>query len=149
MMDTSKIRQFNRFYTRMLGVFSKNVFGLQYSMLEMRILGEIGRQAGITAVQLVQLLNIDKSYLSRILRKLSKDNLVSRDKDQSDARVQHLKLTSKGQQLNDYVEQQSDRQVARRLSGMDKKDILDLEEAMSTIERLFKKHAVEKNGQED
>lgn len=36
-LDTRDIRRFNRYYTRILGVFDQKVFNLDYSMIEMRI----------------------------------------------------------------------------------------------------------------
>ena len=53
-MDTRDVRRFNRYYTRILGVFDQKVFDLNYSMIEMRILGEIGRHPGITANELTK-----------------------------------------------------------------------------------------------
>lgn len=77
-MTVERIRRFNRYYTRILGIFDKKVFNLNYSMIEMRILGEIGRNNGITANALTKYLDIDKSYLSRILDKLLTANYISR-----------------------------------------------------------------------
>ncbi len=62
-MDTRDVRRFNRYYTRILGVFDQKVFDLNYSMIEMRILGEIGRHPGITANELTKCLNIKKVTL--------------------------------------------------------------------------------------
>lgn len=60
-LDTRDIRRFNRYYTRILGVFDQKVFNLDYSMIEMRILGEIGRHPSITANELTKWLNIKKA----------------------------------------------------------------------------------------
>ncbi|MEX6012655.1 MarR family transcriptional regulator [Mammaliicoccus sciuri] len=66
-MPIKDIRHFNRYYTRVLGIFDNNVFKLKYSLIEMRTLGEIGRHDKVTAQYLCKILNIDKSYLSRLL----------------------------------------------------------------------------------
>lgn len=79
-MDTRDIRSFNRYYTKILGVFDQTVFDLDYSMIEMRILGEIGRHPSITANELTKRLNIKKSYLSRILSKLERNDYIYKKK---------------------------------------------------------------------
>ena len=117
-MDTHDVRRFNRYYTRILGVFDQKVFDLDYSMIEMRILGEIGRHRSITANELTKCLNIKKSYLSR---KLSK----------------HLYLTEKGLELNKYVEEQSDRKVLELLEPLDEANYQELVTAMKTIENIL------------
>lgn len=108
-------------------------------MLEMRILGEIGRYKGVTANALTQYLDIDKSYLSRILDKLLKANYIYREKDQTDSRKLHIYLTDEGQKLNEYVEVASDKKVERLLTDMSPEEVKDLTEAMNTIETILGK----------
>lgn len=78
-MDTQEVRKFNRYYTRILGVFDQKVFDLDYSMIEMRILGEIGRHPNVTANDLTKCLNIKKSYLSRKLSKLERNSYIYKE----------------------------------------------------------------------
>lgn len=136
-METEEIRRFNRYYTRILGVFDKNVFDLDYSMLEMRIIGEIGRNIGITANELTKCLNINKSYLSRILSKLEKAGYLKREKDAQDSRIFHLYLNDQGLELNQYVEAQSDQKVIDLLTPLPEKDISELKAAMKKIEEIL------------
>lgn len=136
-METGEIRKFNRYYTRILGVFDKNVFDLDYSMLEMRIIGEIGRNIGITANELTKCLNINKSYLSRILSKLEKAGYLKRERDAQDSRILHLYLSDQGLELNKYVEAQSDQKVIDLLAPLPEKDIAELKAAMKKIEDIL------------
>lgn len=59
-MPIEEIRTFNRYYARILGMFDQKVFDSKYSMVEMRILGEISRQPSVTANALTQYLMIKK-----------------------------------------------------------------------------------------
>lgn len=136
-MDTYDVRKFNRYYTRILGVFDQKVFDLDYSMIEMRILGEIGRHPSITANALTKCLNIKKSYLSRKLSKLERDNYIFKEKNPDDSRSLHLYLTEKGVELNKYVEDQSDRKVLELLEPLDNKSYKELIAAMATIEKIL------------
>ncbi|KRN03748.1 MarR family winged helix-turn-helix transcriptional regulator [Holzapfeliella floricola] len=138
-MTIKNIRHFNRFYTQILGVFNNHVFDLKYSLLEMRVLGEIGRNQGIISNNLLPILSIDKTYLSRILRKLKQDDLIERKQDEQDLRIYHLYLTDKGQDLNNHIEEQSDNQVADNLKVLSSSEINELEQSMATIEKIFKK----------
>lgn len=136
-MDTRDVREFNRYYTRILGVFDHKVFDLDYSMIEMRILGEIGRHPNITANQLTKCLNIKKSYLSRKLSKLEREGYISKKKNPNDSRSMQLFLSEKGLELNKYVEEQSDRKVLELLEPLDAADYQELVTAMQTIEKIL------------
>ena len=136
-MDTRDVREFNRYYTRILGVFDQKVFDLDYSMIEMRILGEIGRHPNITANQLTKCLNIKKSYVSRKLSKLEREGYISKKKNPNDSRSMQLFLSEKGLELNKYVEEQSDRKVLELLEPLDAADYQELVTAMQTIEKIL------------
>lgn len=136
-MEVNGIRKFNRFYTRVLGVFDESVFELNYSLLEMRTLGEIGRNKGITGNSLSKYLNIDKGYLSRILNKLIKNQLVFKEKNERDNRVYHLFLTNSGEELNQYVEKESDEKVVELLKPLKDDEIQELKRSMASIEGIL------------
>ena len=70
-----KIRQFNRYYTVWLDVMNKGYLGTNFSWPESRVLFEIYANQGINATELCEQLNMDKSYVSRILAKLEKKNV--------------------------------------------------------------------------
>lgn len=136
-MSVQTIRKFNRYYTRILGIFDKKVFNLNYSMIEMRILGEISRNSGITANTLTTDLDIDKSYLSRILDKLLTADYIYREKDSEDSRKLHIYLTAEGQKLNEYVETASNNKVEKLIADISPGEVKALEEAMETIENIL------------
>lgn len=136
-MSVQTIRKFNRYYTRILGIFDKKVFNLNYSMIEMRILGEISKNSGITANTLTTYLDIDKSYLSRILDKLLTADYIYREKDSEDSRKLHIYLTAEGQKLNEYVETASNKKVEKLIADISPGEVKALEEAMETIENIL------------
>lgn len=141
-MNISSVRQFNRFYTRVLGVFDHKVFGLDYSMVEMRVLGEISRMPDIPAKVLAAYLQIDKSYLSRIIKKLAHDGYITREKKQSDQRVYSLQLTEKGKILHAYVEEKSDEKIIELLKMLTQTEQERLFNAMETIEEVLTKSVI-------
>lgn len=138
-MNVKNIRHFNRFYTGVLEVFNNKIFKLNYTLLEMRTLGEIGRESGITANTLSIILSIDKTYLSRILKKLENDGHLERVKDENDGRIYHFFLTSGGQILNEYLEKKCDEQIQNNLKNLSSHDIEKLEQSMKDIENILLK----------
>lgn len=136
-MDTQEVRKFNRYYTRILGVFDQKVFDLDYSMIEMRILGEIGRHPNVTANDLTKCLNIKKSYLSRKLSKLERNSYIYKEKSSEDSRSMHLFPTEEGTALNRYVEAQSDQKMQELLAPLNNEEQQQLVQAMKTIEKIL------------
>ena len=63
------MRQFNRFYTRQIGLLRQGLLETPYSLSEARVLYEIA-QGETTAAALAQGLGLDPAFLSRLLRRL-------------------------------------------------------------------------------
>lgn len=91
-----EVRNFNRFYTNIIGLIDQTVLDSPYSLAEARILLEIDIGNLCTASALTKLLQIDPGYLSRILLKFAQDNLIIKSQSSTDGRAQVLSLTDKG-----------------------------------------------------
>lgn len=72
----SDIRKFNRFYTKLLNLLDSHVLNTDYSFTEARIILEIGFMEQCIANNLVEKLDIDRSYMSRIIAKLGRDGVI-------------------------------------------------------------------------
>lgn len=107
----SEIRSFNRFYTNILGLLNKHILDSDYSLTEVRIMLEIDRAAGCTANSLIDRLEVDRGYMSRILKRFESNGLITKESSASDARKTLLQLTVQGKQLLSELEAKSDRQV--------------------------------------
>ncbi|MFE5381327.1 MarR family winged helix-turn-helix transcriptional regulator, partial [Bacillus cereus] len=112
------IRQFNRFYTKVLGLFNNQILDTDYSLTEARILFEISERTDCIANNLVQELNIDRSYMSRILRRFEKEELIEKRSSIKDNRKNLLFLTQKGEELLDLIHIQSDEQLNQLFNGL-------------------------------
>ena len=121
-MNIQTIRQFNRDLTVYLGVYDRNLFGLHYPMIALRILMEIDNRHGITANQLVDELQFDKGYLSRIINQLVTDEVVVKKQDVNDRRRWQLFTTDKGHQYSKVINQKSDKRVQSLLNKLDNED---------------------------
>lgn len=139
MMDVQKIRSFNRYYARVLGVFDKKYLGVDFSVTEVRILGEIGRDPNLTAKDLAAYLSIDKGYMSRMMQNLEKQGLIERVKSEKDAREKILRLTEEGQKLNALLEEKADQRIYKQIDGISQTDYQALLDAMEKIESIMGK----------
>ena len=112
----SDIRAFNRFYTDVIGLLDQHLLDSPYSLAEARIIYEIHHHSGIQASQIMDLMQIDKSYLSRLLKKLEKDGVIRRKKSEKDARAIVLSLTAKGEQEFELLNKASDEQISNMIN---------------------------------
>lgn len=127
------IRHFNRFYTNILGVLDKTVLDTGYSLTEARVIIEIGMIEQCIASNLADILEIDRSYLSRIIAKLSKDGLLVKEDSSLDNRTNLISLTSKGIELYRQMNEKSDEQIVKLLQGLTQKEIKEIHASMLLI----------------
>ncbi|MGG0788719.1 MarR family transcriptional regulator [Peribacillus simplex] len=129
------IRQFNRFYTNILGVLDKHIWDTGYSFTEARVILEIGLMEQCIANNLVDKLEIDRSYMSRIINKLSKDGLVMKENSTLDNRTSLIRLTPEGMTLFNQLNERSDEQIVRLFQGLSQNEIKEIHASMMFIQK--------------
>src|SRR5688572_29504702 len=91
------VRRFNRFYTKQIGVLDEGLLESPFSLAEARVIYELANREKTTASELINELNLDAGYLSRILRGFEKRKLIKKSAAEKDARQSVLNLTKQGQ----------------------------------------------------
>jgi DNA-binding MarR family transcriptional regulator/GNAT superfamily N-acetyltransferase len=101
------VRRFNRSYTQRIGVLDDSFLGSGMPLGPARLLFEIGA-APATAQALRDRLGLDSGYLSRLLRRLEQDGLVTVAPDPADRRRRQVTLTPAGRGRWAELERRSD-----------------------------------------
>jgi len=135
--DIAAVRQFNRFYTRQIGVLEERLLDTPFSLTESRLLYELANRAAPTASELAKDLGLDPGYLSRILRGFESRGLVERTPSEIDGRQTHLELTPEGRSAFLPLDRRSRTAVAAMLETLGEAQQRRLIAAMSTIEAML------------
>lgn len=129
----SKIRAFNRFYTVQMGLLNAGYLGTAYSVTETRILFEIKTHSGCVQSEIARALRIDKSYLSRIIRRFTEKGLVEKRKCDSDKRAEAITLTELGKTETERLIALTNSRITSQLSGLDQSECEALSAALDTV----------------
>lgn len=135
-----QIREFNRFYTVLLGFLNRNYLDSGYSITETRILFELKQNPQMSANQLIELLHLDKSYISRLIRNFEQKEIVTRQTSLDDGRARIIQLTPKGQREADRLINITDLEISKLIEPLRPETRGSLCEAMETIIRIFRSH---------
>ncbi|MGY2063865.1 MarR family winged helix-turn-helix transcriptional regulator, partial [Nocardia gipuzkoensis] len=93
------VREFNRRYTRLIGVLQEHLLESEHSLTEVRILYELNNFGPLEVVTLRQDLDLDPGYLSRILTRFEQSDLVHRRRPEHDGPRQQVALTEHGRDV--------------------------------------------------
>lgn len=131
------IRAFNRYYTGLIGLLNDHLLDSEYSLAEVRILYEINTHQPVSASQIMSEMGIDKGYLSRVLKQLEKNGLISKQVSGEDARVTLVSLTAKGETLFSRLNAASDQQIEALITNLTREQQRTLVEHMQAIKVLL------------
>lgn len=112
-------RQFNRFYTARLGLLRARYLDSEFSLTESRILYELLLEPGRTATVLRRTLGLDAGYISRLLLSLSNRGLVQQTSSPADAREKLLKLSAKGRDVAQQLDEHAGEDISNMLLSLD------------------------------
>jgi DNA-binding MarR family transcriptional regulator/GNAT superfamily N-acetyltransferase len=127
-------RRFNRFYTRLLGLFGNSYVSSRLSLTEGRVLFELATRGKSGATEIAGELSLDPGYLSRILRKFEEKGIIARSTSPGDARNAVLRLTRKGRAVFADLDRRSAQQARGVLDPLTPGTRAALLKSMHTIE---------------
>lgn len=134
-----KIREFNRFYMPAMDLLGNHYLGSEYSVPEARVFFEIYKHSGCNAAHIAKTMNIDKSYLSRIIKNHEKNGYLIRKVSEKDSRVYNLYLTEKGKQKTEDLIQKSNQQIEELIQPLQQSECDRLQEALNMVMNILEK----------
>ena len=126
-----RVRAFNRFYMPSMRLLGNHYLGSEYSAAEARVFFEIYENEGCNAAHIAETMNIDKSYLSRILNAHERNGFVRRS--------YALSLTDSGKAKAEEFIRKSNGEIGSLLQGLSEEERSQLAEALDTITELLKR----------
>ncbi|MEE1941710.1 helix-turn-helix domain-containing GNAT family N-acetyltransferase [Streptomyces sp. TRM 70361] len=140
-MDSEQIeqvRRFNRTVTERVGVLHDRYLGRDRPVGEARLLWEIGERGGAHDVRrLRERLGLDSGYVSRLLRALAADGLVTVEPHPEDRRVRTVRLTDAGRAERAELDARSAELAGSLLAPLNDGQRARLTAAMAEAERLL------------
>ena len=111
------VREFNRYYTRHIGAPGGHL-GTEFSLTEVRVLYELAHRDAPTASEIAADLDLDRGYLSRLLRAFKKRGFISTTVSKDDRRHTHLRLTAAGKRAFAPLDRRADADVTEMLDKL-------------------------------
>ncbi|MFE6759261.1 GNAT family N-acetyltransferase [Streptomyces sp. NPDC057684] len=136
MTQVDAVRRFNRTVTERVGVLHDHYLGLDRPVAEARLLWEIGVQ-GRDVRWLRERLGLDSGYVSRLLRSLEADGLVTVEPQRKDRRVRTVRLTDAGRAEFAVLDRRSDELAGSLLEPLNTDQRARLVAAMAEVDRLL------------
>jgi DNA-binding MarR family transcriptional regulator/GNAT superfamily N-acetyltransferase len=130
------VRKFNRAVTQRVGALHDQYLSRDRSLGLSRLLWEV--EPGGSEVRVLRSrLGLDSGYLSRQLRRLESDGLVTTDPDSDDGRVRKVRLTKAGVAERAVLDRASDELAESILDPLTDGQRARLVAAMTEVERLL------------
>jgi DNA-binding MarR family transcriptional regulator/GNAT superfamily N-acetyltransferase len=133
-----RVRHFNRFYTRHLGVLEEHLLDSPYSLTEARVMFEIAHTGPVTAADLRARLGIDAGYMSRVVGHLERSGILFRGRSDEDGRRRPITFTPEGRAAFERLDRAADGQVAAMLEGLGPTGQRRLTDCLSVVEELLR-----------
>ena len=137
----ASVRSFNRVVTERVGALQESFLARGRPLGASRVLWEVGDGADVR--ELRARLDLDSGYVSRLLRGLEAEGLVSVEPDPADRRVRRVRLTAEGRAERAALDERSDALAGSLLAPLSERQRTQLVEAMGTVERLLTAGLVE------
>lgn len=140
MTAVDDVRDFNRFYTRRIGLLREGFSGGPFTLTEGRVLYELAQGKTPTAADLTRELGMDKAHLSRLLARLGKRGLVASKVSPDHAKHRLLSLTAAGRRAFAALERDTVAQMSEMLAPLAVAQQQRLTGAMKDIKKIIAGH---------
>lgn len=133
----ARVRRFNRFYTRRLGLLGEGHLHSPFSLPEVRVMYEVAHRERPTAAAIAAALGVDAGYLSRLLRGLRHRGLLAARVVPHDRRQRVLALTARGRRTFAGLDARATAEVAAMLEDLSAAERDRLVASLETVQTLL------------
>lgn len=133
------IRNFNRFYTNIIGLLNDHILNSKYSLPEVRVMFELHQTPNQSASDISTYLGTDKGYLSKILKNLEKQKLIRKIVSVKDKRSSNLKLTALGKTEIELLNEASSQQIREIFKHCSLDELNKVIQNMNEIQEIINK----------
>lgn len=133
------VRAFNRFYTQKLGLLGRGFLGTDHTLTEARVIWQLAQRNGATEVaELRRELGLDPGYVSRILARFERDDLITRKRSAEDRRRQLVRLTAAGRATFRGFDSRSSEELRELLGEHSASEQRRLVEALGDVRAILR-----------
>lgn len=132
-----KVRSFNRFHTLLVGALNEGLLDSNFPLVQVRLMFELANSTNVAAADLVEILSVDRGYLSRMVAALSKQGLIDKTSDPKNNKRIILTLTAKGNDVFSKLNDASANEVRELIAPLSDLEKGELVVAMDKIRHLL------------
>lgn len=136
-MTIERIRDASRRLVRELGFMETTLAGTDLSPSAVHAIIEVGAGRATNARDLTQVLRLEKSTISRLLKKLIADGYLAERRDDGDTRMKRLKLTERGQACLAGITDYAIDQVTGAISSLSPGEVATIAKGLETYAAAF------------
>jgi DNA-binding MarR family transcriptional regulator/GNAT superfamily N-acetyltransferase len=134
----ARVREFNREWTQVLGLLDRGLLETDYTLAESRVIFELAQLDSWERLALRERLEMDDSFMTRVLRRLEDMGLIESSPSKKDGRALDLRLTGSGREAFAVLNERSSQQVEALLEPLSEDQLATLLESMTIISRLVR-----------
>ena len=132
-----RIRNFNRFYTNIIGLLDQPFLDSPFSLTEGRVLYEICNIEDCSARKIRENIVIDEGYLSRILDNFVKRGLIKKTRSSRDGRLRIIVPTEKGKTEFTILNDNSNELISKMIGKLSEEERDELASMSEKIRHLL------------
>jgi len=148
LQQIDRIRLTSRQIVRELGFMQNNIAGTKLSASAVHTIIELGINQNVTAKELCKILKLEKSTISRLLKKLHSQQLIELSNHINDSRIRNLGLTKQGWDLFSDIEMFGRNQVANALNTLTGNETKMVTEGLLSYAKALQKSSTEHHNEE-
>lgn len=136
---SQRLRETTRLLIRKLGVLERSeATCCSITLTQCNTIVETGRRQQISVNELAELLNLDKSTVSRTVDQLVNKELIIRESDPDDRRYVALRLTAQGEELFQDIEQRMEKYFTEILDSISEEKQEQVIESLQLLAEALK-----------